>query len=118
MTHLVLGECQFMIATHVLNNVEHIVLYHNDHIVAMIHPYRQYQLVFFDEELVNILFENPAVQFPDFINYMTVDNNNVPFEGIHEIFDYCQTTLYQLQAEFDPDIEFAQVTEFDPLGMD
>lgn len=102
-----LGECQFMIAAHTLNNVEHTVLYHNDHIVAMIHPYQQWRLVFFDEELVNILFETPV---PDFINFMTVDNNNVPFEGIHDVFHYCQTTLYQLQTEFDPVL--------DPLGVD
>ena len=105
-----LGECQFMIAAHTLNNVEHTVLYHNDHIVAMIHPYQQWRLVFFDEELVNILFETPAEQFPDFINFMTVDNNNIPFEGIHDVFHYCQTTLYQLQTEFDPVL--------DPLGVD
>ena len=112
-----LGERQFMIAERMFNNVEHTVLYHNDHIAAMLVHYQQWRLVFFDEELVNILFENPAAQFPDFINFMTVDNNNVPFEGINDVRHYCQTTLYQLQTEFDPNLEFIYPV-IDPLGVD
>jgi len=109
-----LGERQFMISARTLNNVEHTVLYDNGRIVGMLVHYQLWRLVFFDEELVNILFENPAEQFPDFINFMTVDNNNVPFEGIHDVFHYCQTTLYQLQTEFDPVLD----PVIDPLGVD
>jgi len=72
----------------------------------MIHTFQERDLVYLDENMAEMLFHNAVTDFPDFINYMTVDNNNIPYEGIDQARLLCEETLYELQLEFDPVIEF------------
>jgi hypothetical protein len=103
------------VVSHVLNNQEYRVLYHNEYIVGMIHTFQERELVYLDENMAEMLFHN-AADYPDFINYMTVDNNNIPYEGIDEARLFCEEALYELQLEFDPVIEFYE--QIDHLEID
>jgi hypothetical protein len=105
---LYLGEVQFTVAICVLNNEQHTVLYHNDHVAGMIHHFQNQDRIFFDETLVDLLFKDPATDFPEFINYIRNDNNNTPIEGLAEAYAYCHETLFELQMTYDPVIEFTE----------
>jgi hypothetical protein len=102
-----LGEhAEFTLVSHVLDNQEYRVLYHNEYIAGMLYTFQERELVYLDENMAEMLFHDAATDFPNLINYMTVDNNNVPYEGINEARLFCEETLYELQLEFDPVIEF------------
>ena len=102
-----LGEhAEFTRVSHVLNNQEYRVLYHNEYIAGMLYTFQERELVYLDENMAEMLFHHAITDIPDLINYMTVDNNNVPYEGIAEARTFCEETLYELQLEFDPVIEF------------
>jgi hypothetical protein len=102
------AHAEFTLAICVLNNEEYTVLYHNDHIAGMMHHFQNQDRIFFDETLVDLLFNDPATEFPDFINYMRNDNNNAPIEGLAEAYAYCHEALFELQMTYDPVIEFTE----------
>ena len=93
------AHAEFNLVTHVLNNQEYRVLYHNEYVAGMLYTFQERELVYLDENMAEMLFHDAAGQFPDILNYMTVDNNNVPYEGIDEARAFCQETLFQLQLE-------------------
>lgn len=108
-----LGEhAEFLLVSHVLNNQEYRVLYHNEYIAGMLHTFQGRELVYLDENMAEMIFYDAETAFPDLINYMTVDNNNVPYEGIDEARAFCAETLYELQLEFDPVIEFYEDIDY------
>ena len=110
------AHAEFNLVTHVVNNQEYRVLYHNEYIAGMLYTFQERELVYFDENLADMLFHDAATQYPDFINYMTVDNNNIPYEGIDEARLFCEEALYELQLEFDPVIEFYE--QIDHIEID
>jgi hypothetical protein len=110
------AHAEFTLVSHVLNNQEYIVLYHNEYIAGMLYTFQERELVYLDENMAEMLFHDAATDFPDLINYMTVDNNNNPYEGIDEARVFCQETLFELQLEFDPVIEFYE--QIDHIEID
>ena len=95
-----------ILVSQVLNNQEYRVLYHNEYIAGILYTFQGRELVYLDENMAEMLFHDAATDRPDLINYMTVDNNNIPYQGIDEARLLCEETLYELQMEFDPVIEF------------
>jgi hypothetical protein len=111
------AHAEFTIVTlvsQVLNNQEYRVLYHNEYIAGILHTFQERELVYLDENMAEMLFHDAATDLPELINYMTVDNNNIPYEGIDEARLLCEETLYELQLEFDPVIELYEQIEIVP----
>lgn len=104
-----IGEIEFGVGTIIFNNTEQIVLFYNEYVVAVIYPSLNRDYIYFDIDWAELLF---ATEHPEFLNFNRYDNNHNQHAWFDEAIAYCDNLLADIQAEYDPILEFDENNVF------
>ena len=107
-----IGEIAFGVGTIIINNTEQIVLFYNEYVVAVIYPSLNRDYIYFDIDWAELLFADPATEHPEFLNFNRYDNNHNQHAWFDEAIAYCDKLLTDIQAEYDPILEFDENNVF------